>query len=351
MRAPMPMMFQLFAVALVSSFPSSSYGESANVAAPVNITFLAAYRPNSNWARYRLFRENCGDFPGCGCFTGIKDRNESMKIEVNWSQNCHDCVLTPSEDCQINGTIKYEYKDGEGWRNIIDQTKPRFNVIMKKLEACKIYVDPGFYMLTSESTRTVTSMPGKCAMDISVDSSISTNEYIFISSYFEDGIFKCEYQALADEHRWWTEPNKGLKENNAEMIKMHLDIRPTEGLPNKSSNFTIYNHKQCQGNELQIVPSSEKNETVPSSPESREDKSDGNITTIVASATSAVVFIIVAVAAVMWWRKHMECTLCNGDTTTLEENELYGGYYQEQDTRLEDSNALYDDDGEYDYLS
>ena len=133
---------------------------------------------------------------------------------------------------------------------------------------------------------------------------------------------------------------------------MHLDIRPTEGLPNKSSNFTIYNHKQCQGNELQIVPSSsEQNETVPSSPESREDKLDGNITTIVASATSAVVFIIVAVAAVMWWRKHMECTLCDGDTTTLEENELYGGYYQEQDTRVEDSNALYDDDGEYDYLS
>ena len=219
---------------------------------------------------------------------------------------------------------------------------------MKKLEACKIYVDPGFYMLTSESTQTVTSMPGMCAMDISVDS--STNEYIFISSYFEDGNFKCEYQALADEHRWWTEHNKG-KENNAEIIKRHLDIRPTEGLPNKSSNFTIYNHKQCQGNELQIVPSSsELNETVPSSPESREDKSDGNITTIVASATSAVVFIIVAVALVMWWRKHMECTLCDGNTT-LEENELYGGYYQEQDTRVEDSNALYDDDGEYDYLS
>ena len=47
----------------------------------------------------------------------------------------------------------------------------------------------------------------------------------------------------------------------------------------------------------------------------------------------------------------MECALCEGDTTTLEENELYGGYYQEQDTRLEDSSALYDDDGEYDYLS
>ena len=105
---------------------------------------------------------------------------------------------------------------------------------------------------------------------------------------------------------------------------------------------------------MQIVPSSpDQNGTVPSSPESQEDKSDGNITIIVASATSAVVFIIVAMAAaaVMWLRKHMECTLCDGDTTTLEENELYGGYYQEQDTRLEDSSALYDDDGEYDYLS
>ena len=84
-----------------------------------------------------------------------------MKIEVDWSQNCHDCVLTPSppsEDCQINGTIKYEYTDGEGWQNMKDQTKPSFNVTMKKLEACKIYVDPGFYMPTSESTRTVTSM-------------------------------------------------------------------------------------------------------------------------------------------------------------------------------------------------
>ena len=103
---------------------------------------------------------------------------------------------------------------------------------------------------------------------------------------------------------------------------------------------------------MQIVPSSpDQNGTVPSSPELQEDKSDGNITIIVASATSAVVFIIVAVAAVMWWRKHMECALCEGDTTTLEENELYGGYYQEQDTQLEDSNALYDDDGEYVYLS
>ena len=36
----------------------------------------------------------------------------SMKIEVGWSQNCHECVLTPSspsEDCKIDGTIKYEY--------------------------------------------------------------------------------------------------------------------------------------------------------------------------------------------------------------------------------------------------
>ena len=180
-------------------------------------------------------------------------------------------------------------------------------------------------------------------------------------------LFLCGYQALADEHKWWIdEDNKGFKENNAEVIKRHLDIRPTEGLANKSSralicywdhqisapNFTIYNHKQCGENELQIVPSSpDQNGTVPSSPELQEDKSDGNITIIVASATSAVVFIIVAMAAVMWWRKHMECALCEGDTTTLEENELYGGYYQEQDTRLEDSSALYDDDGEYDYLS
>ena len=71
---------------------------------------------------------------------------------------------------------------------------------------------------------------------ISLEILISVDKYLFIFSYYEDGHFRYEYQALADEHKWWIdEDNKGLKENNAEVIKRHLDIRPTEGLANKSS--------------------------------------------------------------------------------------------------------------------